>query len=356
MRSTSGQYWIALDQLRALAAFLVFCWHFLHAHEGYPVPFPGAPNVFPLALFDEGHVGVSLFMTLSGYLFVKLLHGQDIRYGSFLRNRLFRLAPLLIVTMILAALKTIRSTDQLREYLVSLGSGVILPTWPNGGWSITVELHFYLLLPFLLLLLHRRPGWLLAILAAAYTIRIGWYVSFGEVKSLAYFTLAGRIDQFLAGMLICRYRERLSGRHGLIATILIGFTVFYWAFDLAGGANGLEQSAIWIALPTIEAMCFAVLIAWYDTSFSPSDRGASGFVARLGRYSFAIYLLHFFFVFKMATVIDQHIMRLDNFYVALPWAMICFVAMMPVGFLSWHLIEQPFLKLRRGYLKPAPSQ
>ena len=76
MKSSTGQYFIALDHIRAVAALLVFIWHFSHAASGYPVPFEFTPSFFPLAIFDEGHTGVALFMTLSGYLFAKLLDGK----------------------------------------------------------------------------------------------------------------------------------------------------------------------------------------------------------------------------------------------------------------------------------------
>ncbi len=72
MRSTEGVYYSRLDHVRALAAYLVFVWHLLHMTPNFPVPYASAPP-FPFALFDEGHTGVALFMTLSGYLFAKLV-------------------------------------------------------------------------------------------------------------------------------------------------------------------------------------------------------------------------------------------------------------------------------------------
>ena len=62
MRSSSGEHFIALDHVRALAAFMVFAWHFTHAENGYPVPFEYVPALFPFSLLDEGHTGVALFM------------------------------------------------------------------------------------------------------------------------------------------------------------------------------------------------------------------------------------------------------------------------------------------------------
>lgn len=60
MKSTSGQHFLALDHVRALAAFMVFTWHFTHSSNGYPIPFDYVPLVFPFALLDEGHTGVAL--------------------------------------------------------------------------------------------------------------------------------------------------------------------------------------------------------------------------------------------------------------------------------------------------------
>lgn len=91
MRSSSGTHFIALDHVRAFAAFMVFTWHFTHATNGYPIPFDYVPRIFPFALLDEGHTGVALFMTLSGYLFAKLLDGKTINFSfieaPFLRFR-----------------------------------------------------------------------------------------------------------------------------------------------------------------------------------------------------------------------------------------------------------------------------
>lgn len=83
MRSSTGQHWLALDHVRALAAFLMFTWYFTRSTNGYPVAFEGAPAFFPFAILDERHTGVSLFMTLSGYLFAKLLDGRSVDYPLF---------------------------------------------------------------------------------------------------------------------------------------------------------------------------------------------------------------------------------------------------------------------------------
>ena len=104
MKSSSGEHFIALDHVRALAAFMVVAWHFTHGSTGYPVLFEFVPAFVPFALLDEGQTGVALFMTLSGYLFAKLLDGKSIHYPEFLWNRALRLLPLLSVVLLIIGL------------------------------------------------------------------------------------------------------------------------------------------------------------------------------------------------------------------------------------------------------------
>lgn len=153
MKSSTGMYFIGLDHVRAIATFLVFTWHFIHINNGHLALAP--PAAFPVFLFSEGHTGVALFMTLSGYLFAKLLDGKKIIYSSFLWNRFLRLVPLLAVVIILSGIKRYLSGDNMAAYATLIVSGIVEPTLPNGGWSITVESHFYLSLPVLLLLSRR---------------------------------------------------------------------------------------------------------------------------------------------------------------------------------------------------------
>lgn len=352
MKSSSGQYFQALDHIRALAAFTVFSWHFIHFNDGHLA----GPLAFPLSIFTEGHTGVALFMTLSGYLFAKLLNGRRISYLPFLWNRVLRLAPLLVVVMALVALERWHAgTLDLTAYLHQLRAGFVIPSWPNGGWSITVELHFYLVLPLLLYILRRSPWALLALLCFPVAWRVVYFVTHGEVHSQSYWTIFGRIDQFVLGMVLFSRADRLRNKGWAVAAALFAFLMFWYGFDRAGGfymnPSYPSPSPVWVVLPTIEGLAYALLIAWYDTSHKHSEGWLARSLALIGTYSYSLYLLHFFFVFRIPVWIEQHMFSLSNPYVVLAMALPSFLALVPISWASYRYIEAPFLRFRRRYIR-----
>ena len=330
---------------------MVFTWHFIHSINGYPIPFGYVPTFFPLSLFDEGHTGVALFMTLSGYLFAKLLDGKSIHYLPFLWNRILRLLPLLFVVIVING---ILAGADVYSYAHFIAKGIWLPTLPNGGWSITTEFHYYLILPLFLWMLKKSKLLPVSMIIVAISIRWFLYHKIGEIQSLAYWTIYGRIDQFALGMLLYQFRSFFAHRHPLAIATIVAFMLFYWHFDFSGGFyhNPFYPSPnpIWIFLPTIEGLAYAVGIAWYESSFSLPTTGISGFIGRIGEYSYSIYLFHFFVVFNAAKFVDERIMHLSNFYLACFWSAVAFLLMMPIGYISFRFIEAPFLKLRKRYI------
>ena len=101
MRSSEGLYFSRLDHVRAVAAFLVFFWHY--AHLWVPTSYSPPPEFFMMSVLEEGYTGVALFFTLSGYLFAKILDGRQVILTAFFWNRFIRLAPLLTAVMIYCA-------------------------------------------------------------------------------------------------------------------------------------------------------------------------------------------------------------------------------------------------------------
>lgn len=355
MRSTEGLYFSRLDHVRAAAAYLVFCWHFLHLTPTFPVPYASAP-VFPLSLIDEGHTGVALFMTLSGYLFAKLVGDRAIDFPAFLVSRAVRLGPLLAV--VITAWVVIGWLSGAPIPLSDITQGFILPTWPKGTWSVSIELQFYLVFPLLLLLLRKHgPFALLAVVAYALAIRFDWWRTFGETEHLAYWTILGRIDQFVFGMLFAltpispRVRRIIAGVSGA------AFLLLWHAFDRQGGywnhGNAASTDPLWIVIPTIEALTYASFIAWYDNAQFKLPARLDRALAKIGEWSFSIYLLHFF----PAVALRNYFWTADgtgnNFYVAWIGANVAFVCFLPVAALSYNYFEKRFLVYRRPYLRAA---
>ena len=351
MKSSTGKYYQALDHIRAVAVFVVFVWHFNHFDNGQFAN----PLVFPLSLFTEGHTGVAIFMVLSGYLFAKLLGSNKIKYSIFLYNRCLRLLPLLVCVLLIIAAQAHVDDKLNTAFFVHLLKGFLLPTLPNGGWSITVEFHFYLILPVLLITATKSPNVLLFSLIVFVGARVGFYVLFGEVQSVSYWTIIGRIDQFLLGIIAFKLKDHIAGKKYLALPIAFFFLVFWFYFDTLGGFYNPEANAtnktLWIIIPTIEGVSYAFLITWYDNCFRPSNGLISRFLALVGNYSYSIYLLHFFFVFEISEFINTKIIALSNPYVTLMAAIPSFLVILPISFLSFKLIEAPFLRFRKDYLR-----
>lgn len=354
MKSSSGTRYVALDHVRALAAFLVFSWHFLRFGNTQPLVQNEFVPLFPFSIIDEGHTGVALFMALSGYLFAKLLDQKSVDYRAFFWNRAVRLAPLLVFVLMIVAGVNYSNGISLKDSALATAKGIVTSDLPNGAWSIIVEVHFYILLPLLLWMLRRSILWLVGVLLVALCMRGLIHHQYGEVQSFAYFTLFGRIDQFVLGMMAWPLRRYFAEQHLLAIVTAIAFTLFYWYFDTIGGfrqnPSYPSPDMLWIVLPTIEGVAYAILVAWYDNSFVPSARGVSGFVGRIGEYSYSIYLLHVFFTLGIIAFLQESGAPIQNFYICLAWSLFFFLLMMIPGYMSYRFIESPFLRLRKPYL------
>jgi peptidoglycan/LPS O-acetylase OafA/YrhL len=338
--SSEGKHFQSLDHLRALAAFLVVFWHFAHRPDNTPVPLAESPA---FGILDEGHSGVALFMVLSGYLFARLLGDRTIDFRQFAINRLLRLLPLLLLVFLLHGL--LERRDDPLAYSGELLFGLIYG-WPLGAWSIAVEIHFYLLLPFILFWERRHPWLPLLAIAGMIALRSQLYLHGAELQPLAFHSLIGRADQFLLGIMAARYTP---GRRLSLAVFAI-FYLYYAGFTMAGGGYGLLKSPIWIIHPTIEAVGFAGLIRWYDSK--PWTGPVMDFVAKGGKYSYGIYLLHSFNVTGTAAALDGWI-GFDTIFEALPFALLYFIAMGAVASAVYRCVEAPFLRYRRPYTRAA---
>jgi len=352
VKSASQDYYLGLDHIRAVAAYLVFCWHFLHTTNGSPVPFGQAELIPPISWINEGHLGVSVFMTLSGYLFAKILDERSVKYVSFYINRFLRLAPLMIFVVFLNALmREWHGQPSVWYFFASLANGLVYPSLPNACWSITVEFHFYLLLPFLLWFSRNSNFRLLILVAMAMAYRLYLYSSDGSVQYVAYWTIIGRIDLFIMGLLGYRYGKYLNSSTTIISVAFIGLAILYAFINHLGGYKGTAQSSIWVCFSTLEAICLAPMIAYYDRLSIGFNGRVSNIVANIGKYSYSMYLLHSFIVFSAATYIHNNIIDLSNVYLAIVVASLVFLLCVPVAYLSYSLIEKPFLRFRVIYLK-----
>src|SRR4249919_3513538 len=252
-------------------------------------------------------------MTLSGYLFAKLLDGRQVNYAAFFWNRALLLLPLLLLVLLVIGVKIYWLHGDISYYLRQVVAGLVKPTLPQGGWSITIEFHFYVLLPIILYLARRSKLALPAILLAAIALRTLIHHQHGELQSLAYTTIIGRIDQFVLGILAFNYRKSIALRPMLVGACIAALMLFYWSFQLPVRPT---PSLIWIVLPTLEGLAYGLLIGYYDNACRPSNTGISKMIGYLGAYSYSIYLLHFFVVFQLPPLVDKYLMGLSNFYVA----------------------------------------
>ncbi|VXC58383.1 acyltransferase [Massilia sp. 9I] len=361
MHSPNIQYNPRLDQLRWLAATLVFLFHFHLEYRGL-----GGAGLTGgwTALITEGHTGVGLFFTLSGFLFMQIaLHqhatGREIVYRDFLRNRLLRIVPLYLVIYLLATSigrDKFQPQDLLYLFVSNLGlaptSGTVIT---GAAWTISLEFLFYLVFPFLARFTLERGiaylgGWLVLMgffKVAAFTVN--------DNSTLMYFsTWVGRFDQFLIGMAAAMLHQRWQSQLARFAPVLLVASVALVMWDTAlmhrvAPFGATPKSGFWVYWSMIESAGWAALIlAW--VSFSARLPGAiERALSQGGKVSFSFYLLHMALLHILA-VRFKLIAPTGTLWVdaAIMFA-VCYGATWALATLCYHIVEEPFLRMRRSY-------
>jgi peptidoglycan/LPS O-acetylase OafA/YrhL len=273
-----------LDGWRAVAIAMVMFCH---------VPLPGGALSW---ISPYGAIGVHVFFAISGFLITYRLLEEAARDGSidlrrFYIRRAFRILPPAMLYLAIVAALRLADWKQIaasaffyRNYL----TGDAAKVWYTGHyWSLSVEEHFYLLWPGLLVLAGVSRGYRLAPVMA---VAVACWRSLDHMYHWTSATnLVTRTDYRFDGLLwgcaaafVWQSRRRVPG----------------WA---ALGAVALAGCAVWRQWPGAETLLALALplplLATVSHARSPLSRLLdSPPIAWFGRISYSVYLWQMLFL------------------------------------------------------------
>lgn len=350
----NADYVHRLDHLRFMAALLVIVYHFFYNFNS--VTEYKADSVLS-AFISEGHTGVGLFMVISGFVFGVIGYRKNIRYGPFLLNRVLRIYPLYLSACLIAfsAHRTEVTSAELLFYLFPFLNSKLayLPLF-GQLWSIAVEFTFYLIFPFLNRFVARYGiKYIVYGLILSVFLKACYYAMSGSVRDLAYWTILGRIDQFLIGMLLAHVflkRDDLlrSPVHLLLSSALVLGVIY--RFNAAGGYFQGAEARYWIVWPMVEALMWGYFALSYVRCSLPLPRWADTALARLGAMSFSLYVMHNVII----AIVVGKIGILPLFgsvgtNIVLTALLLVVPAVCVLSYFTYTLIERPFAAFRQSY-------
>ncbi len=278
-----------LHGLRAVAATAVVLFH-LEAMPGVP------RDPWLATLAGTFYLSVQLFFVISAFSLYHSSRYAPARYPAYLVKRFFRIAPLYYVMLGYVAWRM--GFPGWGEFLANATFTFnLFPGLEQGmvfaGWSVGVEMIFYLMLPGLLFLLRSRIAYALLFVATTAMSVMLWRFTAGSTtlhENFAYYSLIGNLPAFAAGLfayrvfiVLDRSPRHAWANHAFAATFVLALALAVIdPLELHWRASGLYFAA-W-ALP------FAVLCLWQ--ALYPGRLMRARLAQWLADRSFSIYLLH----------------------------------------------------------------
>jgi peptidoglycan/LPS O-acetylase OafA/YrhL len=365
VQNTSNKYF-GLDHLRALAITMVFLYHYHARIFGHPQWLPD------IAKF--GWTGVDLFFVLSGFLISSALFKEWNRTGSisvkdFFIKRVFRILPAFwVIVAIYFFVPAFHEREALRplwRYLTftqNFGLDVANEGTFSHAWSLCVEEHFYLFLPFILLALSAlkifRKGYWLLILLFITTICLRYY-AFTNIDSEAehagvywymyiYYPSYCRLDGLLVGVVIAALNvmrpaawEKIS-RYGYL-WLVAGLLVLTGAYFLCYDEHAYYASVYGFS---VVAIGYGLLVMGALSSNTFLYKRSSRITTFIASISYGIYLCHKGVIHVTQTILAANGMDINSNATMV----ISILASIIAAVILYFVVERPFMKWRRKFV------
>jgi len=315
--TTNGEYVAEVDGIRCLAIAMVFMFHL---HDRVLRHFPGDAdtirNGFAHSLLLHGKEGVSIFFALSGYILYKLLsqpllEGRSLSLSTYWLRRATRLEPPYVIITTIIALFLVTTGYQTGGHFVGSSDGSLAlsylctitychmlvfgrpPSLNPPGWSLEVEIQFYIIAPLLAIYLIRmaRPAIRCGVVIVAIVV---WCLAaqpiIGQHPMLG-FTIIKGLPFFLVGIVVCEaIREAdLCGDK---------FEWPSWFLDICallslGCLVGVYQSPLsWVPLILIQCVLVLFILLGALRGRVVRSIAANSTIAVIGGMCYTLYLTH----------------------------------------------------------------
>jgi len=371
---------LQLDGLRGLAILLVLVYHFTDQFEAHFGNFYESKETLVQALrklFGAGWTGVDLFFVLSGFLITGILCDTKKSrnyFPSFYLRRFLRIFPLyygylfgllVLLPWFWTAVspkweffqeKQVWYWTYLSNWLCAIkGDFKFVPA--GYMWSLAVEEQFYLIWPFVIYFLSRRAllftcaSLLLLSVTARFVL-----VVFGVPATSLYVMTCTHLDPLLVGALLA-LAFRMPGGIGKYVRLFPAVALFSVAglivlFVIQGKFKFWEVKTAAVGLLLLALLCGYVLnAALVSRKSSMLYKVLTTIPLRsFGRYSYAIYIFHPPIGDALVSHFDLPGFKGTPYSILVPF--FCFIVVAisiswTVGFISWHLYEKHFLKLKK---------
>lgn len=356
--SSYGNYIPSLSGLRGLAILLILIYH-----------------CFPdLYKFGAGiaWIGVDLSFVLSGFLITRNLL-EDGNLSKFFMRRSVRILPayftLLLLFFVLFPLCT--DMDWVWSYgfyylhqvwYWLFGANLLIALrdhWPpvdkpilDHLWSICAIVQFYLLWPFLLKVFKTKNLLYISLLLMAGSVLLrNLFVSMGLNYSTSYVFTFARMDGLCLGAAVAIMIRETSTKkvlsHLAPKTIIISALGIVTTISLSRSLSLKDDYFIRFGYFAVNLFFSSLLV--YALSSVPIIRKSleSSLLKWLGKYSYSIYVYHWFMYLFVAEKLNKLFAFLPHpLLTGLCSSLLSVALIMATSVASWHLIEKHFLKLK----------
>lgn len=366
------RHYPALDGLRGIAILMVMMSHFAIYIESTNATFRAA-----MRIAERGWLGVDLFFVLSGFLITRILIGMRETEQSiwvFYARRVLRIFPLyyavlLLVVVVSPALAHLlfdrhistQHTAWLWLYLSNIPLTFHQLPCPRSElfgvdhfWSLAVEEQFYLVWPLVVLRYPPRTAMTAAWAMLPIGLAIRFYLTHAGVLSTNadFFSPVRAYGLCIGALLAMGLQSRSSAEASRLGwlllalsaavTVLLFFVRKVLGIEILPGADHLTTA-------TFFASVIAVSVGSTAGAATINSFLSLGALRWFGRRSYGLYVWHALVQGMVIRMVREHRPAPRGMVDDAITIVLCFAVACALSTMSWHLLEKPFLALKRHF-------